>query len=281
MSKLINDTPLHEKGNTRNDGLNFSNYGRVLSESIKNTEGPFTIGIYGGWGTGKTSLMKVIEKQIKEENDEIITVWFNAWQYEKDDHLLIPLVGEITTQLQKEKNKFGEAFERVINIFFSLAYALKIKWKGFIPGVEAELAFKDTFDKYLESENDSIAKDSYYFQTFKYFDKFQDEKFQKKFLIIIDDLDRCMPNKAIELLEELKLIFNQQRFIFVLGVAREILVKHLNFKYETELGIEGFNGESYLDKIIQLQFPFLHQTIKLYPISLNLYVKTSMPHLQK
>lgn len=75
-----------------------------------------------------------------------------------------------------------------------------------------------------------------------------------KIVIIIDDLDRCFPDSAIKLLEGIKLALAQPGFIFILGVARNIIEGYLEHRYKDEFGLENFQGSSYLDKIVQLPF---------------------------
>jgi hypothetical protein len=72
--------------------------------------------------------------------------------------------------------------------------------------------------------------------------------------VLIDDLDRCFPNQAIRLLESIKLVLAQRGFIFVLGVARQVIEGYLQHRYATEFGIKDFKGQLYLDKIVQLPF---------------------------
>jgi len=75
-----------------------------------------------------------------------------------------------------------------------------------------------------------------------------------KIVVIIDNLDRCFPDRAIKLLESIKLVLAQPGFIFFLGVARRVLEGYLQHRYEKEYGISEFEGQNYSDKIVQLPF---------------------------
>lgn len=276
--KLLLDQPLYENAsNNRNDGLGFKAYAEVLKSSISSIDGPFTIGIHGGWGTGKTSLMRALKEEIqKEEKNDAVVVWFNAWQYEKDDHLLIPLIGEIIEAIEADKKLLAKFKNFSIKALKALMLSLKVKWSGFSwprlalnkdssednnsldigsfsPSLEASIG--DLIENYESQDKDELLEKSLYLKVFKFFKDFSKKKDFPKFIIFVDDLDRCMPDKAIELLEGLKLVLSQPKFIFVLGVAKEVLVEHLNYVYNEKLGLTDFRGESYLDKIIQLPFP--------------------------
>jgi len=91
---LLNDQPLDNKGNDREDGLGFQTYSDIIASTIKGTPGPFTIGVFGEWGTGKTSLLKLIQSTL-ESDYNVIPVWFNAWMYENEEHPLLPLISTI------------------------------------------------------------------------------------------------------------------------------------------------------------------------------------------
>ncbi len=87
--------------------LGFKTYRDALNSAIRSSEPHFTIGIFGGWGMGKTTLMKMMRRQLDDEGE--MTVWFDPWQYEKEEHLIVPLLQTIELELKerdlaKERN---------------------------------------------------------------------------------------------------------------------------------------------------------------------------------
>lgn len=98
--KVITDEPTDE------DVLDFKNYSRKIADIIANSTPRFAIGVFGGWGTGKTSLMQMTKK-VLEGNNKIITVWFDAWRYEREQNLaVIPFLRTIKLALDaSEKSK--------------------------------------------------------------------------------------------------------------------------------------------------------------------------------
>ena len=109
--RIITDDPIeHEKEDT----FNFSVYGRNLTSIIRDSFPKFAIGIFGGWGTGKTSLMKLIQNELKQQDkDRILTVWFDAWRYEREKNLaVIPFLRQVRIALEKDldKKKDGKSF---------------------------------------------------------------------------------------------------------------------------------------------------------------------------
>jgi hypothetical protein len=255
---LIADQAIGEADKRNVDGLGFDAYSRILATAAANTRGPFTIGVFGEWGTGKTSLMRLIEQRLSNDPD-IVTVWFNAWRYEKEEHPIVPLVGTIVRALERHKGlaqRFGESGQRLIRSLRAIAYGFSATSKVKVPGfaeVEASFVAKEMIDRDERLTPDPLLDRSLYFGAFNSLD---DVKLREdvRVVVLIDDLDRCFPDQAIRLLESIKLVLAQPGFIFVLGVARKVVEGYLQHRYATEYGIADFKGELYLDKIVQLPF---------------------------
>jgi predicted KAP-like P-loop ATPase len=255
---LLKDQALGEGTDETLDGLGFATYARVLADAAAFTPGPFTIGIFGEWGTGKTSLMRLIESNLKGRED-IITVWFNAWRYEQEEHPIVPLVGTIVRALQQRKdflNHLKDGGQSLLKALRAIAYGFSSKSKVKIPGfaeIEASFVARDMIDRVDRLTPDPLLDRSLYYEAFEALEsvKYSDNC---RIVIIVDDLDRCFPDLAIRLLESIKLVLSQPEFIFVLGVARSVIEGYLQHRYQNDYGILGFQGSSYLDKVVQLPF---------------------------
>src|ERR1700687_1904297 len=77
----------------KNPTFNFENMARALAEIVNVSEPQFAVGIFGGWGSGKSPLMGAIKQQVKPT--EAVVVEFNAWRYEREPHLIVPLLDTI------------------------------------------------------------------------------------------------------------------------------------------------------------------------------------------
>lgn len=104
------------------DLLGFEDYAQALADFIKSekTEKPLTIGIDAAWGMGKTTLMRMVQKQLAAPEQkttgrqEFLTVWFNAWKYDEEESLWAALVLEILDQVRQQMNwvqQIGLAFK--------------------------------------------------------------------------------------------------------------------------------------------------------------------------
>ena len=257
--RLITDQALGEAQVRSSDGLGFSAYSRVLSQVALDTPGPFTIGVFGEWGSGKTSLMRMIQKELLDKPD-IVTVWFNAWRYEKEQHPIVPLVGTIVAELEafeSRSHKNHDSSKNLIRALRAVAYAFSAKSTVKIPGfaeVEASFIAKDMIDRKERLALDPLLDRSLYYGAFSALESIRLGE-DIRVVVLIDDLDRCFPNQAIHLLESIKLVLAQPGFIFILGVARQVIEGYLQHRYISEYGISDFKGYMYLDKIVQLPFP--------------------------
>lgn len=256
--RLLSDQPITENDEAERDCLGFHTYARVLTGAALSTTGPFTIGIFGEWGTGKTSLMRLMVKQL-HGNRDVVTVWFNAWRYEQEEHPIVALVATIIKALESaedERTHFRAQRRSLAMALRALAYGFSTKAKVGIPSlaeVEAAFVAKDMIERAEKIYPDPLLDSSLYYEAYQTLNQVA-SKSDAKIVVLIDDLDRCFPDQAIKLLESLKLVLCQPGFIFVLGVSQQVLRSYLEHRYRKEFGLRDFDGGSYLDKIIQLPF---------------------------
>lgn len=263
---LLEDEPVPDH---ETDELSLMPFSKVVAGTAIGTNGPFTIGVFADWGQGKTSVLKQAKSLIESSYPNVVTVWFNPWKYEKEEHLIIPLIATILQAVKNKESKLkGTAkiwFKSVGNALRSVGYGLSMKANVKIPlvgevGVDANL--KDMIDREeeLKKAQKSGWEQSLYYTAFQALDELAypeeeaNENQLPKLVLFIDDLDRCFPPQAVKLLESIKLVLAQKGFIFVLAVDRNVIDSFLTKRYKEEFGIAdyGEGGKSYLDKIIQL-----------------------------
>ncbi|MGI0040866.1 MAG: KAP family P-loop NTPase fold protein, partial [Nitrosopumilaceae archaeon] len=196
----------------------FTSLGITIAKIIKDSTPHFTIGIYGEWGTGKTTLMKAIEKNLSTEGipkdeQKILPVWFNAWQYDREEHLA-------TISLMKTVAYEMAGHKRFDGISKTILKGLTILGKDITQNLIQEIVSKGGFDNENELEEkinhlNELYRDSIYFDGLKKI-KSQMEQIRKssgkdsRVVIFIDDLDRCSPDKALEILESIKLFLGME-----------------------------------------------------------------------
>ena len=302
-SQYYSDHPASE------DGLNFGVYKPALLDLLQNAETPLTLGIFGTWGTGKTSLLAMLMKDIQKIKmngaASLRTIWFTAWKYEQQDALwrafmlrvvdgLYPRKGDGTRYSMEElkelpdKNQLAgalhlERLER--SIYETVTWKDEGKWSLDVGALAKEgvrlpiwllfhLSGFGSLTKGLGIDPD-LAKvlerqvREHHLNQLGSMEQFAAE-FEKavqlilgkegRLVILVDDLDRCLPEKALEVLEAIKLFLDVPGTVFVLGMDREIIRRGIETYYGTLLGRPGDNeqipidGDLYLQKMIQIPF---------------------------
>lgn len=282
---------------TETDALDFTPYVETLADIIQTGNTPLTIGVFGTWGSGKTSLMKMVKNKLP---NDFTVAWFDAWKYDKEETLWRAFLLSVLTAVKETSEKQGkptEEFEKMQSLLYrememekvggvtvdlpklggAVATGLVKLSLSFIPGISAltklveELqsgAAKSTTDDAVSAITRERTK--IYIEQVKFLEQFQ-EKFAKlvkthiapnRLVVFVDDLDRCLPEKAIEVLESIKLFLDAESCIFMLGLDQEVIARGIEMKYK-ELGAKQdsenaqyftIEGVRYLEKIIQLPF---------------------------
>jgi len=249
---LLSDNPATE------DTLGFGQMATVLYTVIRETPyRPFTIGIFGEWGSGKSTLMKLIQTSL--QRDGVKTVWFNAWKYDNKEVIWNALIQEIFYTMQRDpeiqKRDNAETFKKdVAHAAAELAkYAAKVATR-FIPG---GIIKEEDVDGVLEALRPPSANDD----LFDFINRFEGtfDQLVKEYVgnpdgylvIFIDDLDRCLPENAIAVMEALKLYLDRANCVFVIGAERSIIEEGIKERYRDN---PRLSGKDYLEKIIQLPF---------------------------
>ena len=230
--KIVGDSPTIE------DGLGFDSYVSILLDAINDfdAESPLTIGIHGSWGSGKTSLMRMLERRF-EDDKRVKTIWFNAWRYTKEDIIWRAFIMKLLYKLSVFQKLKEADWPKVFGELIKPLYSSNPNWgdikEAFSYGQRIDSM--DEFEKGFKKIVQDVVKDG-------------------RLIIFIDDLDRCLPEKTIEILEVIKLFLDVPRCVFVLGVEREVIERGIVVRYKSrEQGIP-ISGKDYIEKIIQVPF---------------------------
>lgn len=241
---------------------------------------PATIGVYGDWGGGKSSLLKIVQKQL-EEDEAVIVLSFNGWLFEDYENAKTALMGSILEELLNHRKILPKAKEKIKNLLkrvngFKLVAGVGKIALGLSTGVaplaasggwdflsllslvkgnakDAKFAeLKDAIEEKNKKEEEDEADRRRQIREFrKDFAELLDESNIKKLVVIIDDLDRCLPDTIIDTLEAIKLFLFVKNTAFILG-ADEYLVKYAVRKRFPELpGERAEVGRDYLEKLVQ------------------------------
>jgi hypothetical protein len=268
-------------------GLDWPAYARALSQIVEHSKPQFAVGVFGDWGSGKTTLMRAIWGEL-ESRDDIVQVWFNAWRYEREEHLIVPMLDTLREALVEWADRSGDAASRnrARKAAETVGRAARALLAGFtlrarvplgVAEVEAALDPGEVMKTFAESQ----ARDdpsSFYHASFKAMKQSVEQFVEggaRRVVVFVDDLDRCLPLNALEVLESMKLFFDLEGFVFVVGLDQHVIERSVELKYQSvaETGPNGgakaaggnggghaaaggapIDGASYIKKIFQVSF---------------------------
>jgi len=325
FAPILDDLP------TGQDALDFQPYVDALADILldPHTRTPLTLGVFGSWGSGKTSLMIQLRDRVAgdaapEQRPLHRTVWFNAWKYNQEDALwralLLLLLDDLEQLLQaepaervagepppeqllellrealyhetgwSEKGKPGVNWTQALTAGAGLAFNLVLSGLGLGLAADTLEAARKKF-----GEGEAVSRVGELAQAFRreelihYQAQLRSlEQFQRNFeklvklllrrpdqetrrlVVLVDDLDRCLPEKAIGVLEAVKLFLDVEGCIFVLALDPDAIETAIRTRYKGEV-----KAREYLEKIIQL--PFILPPIEAEPM--RKYVESLAPRL--
>ncbi|MEO0484986.1 MAG: Qat anti-phage system ATPase QatA [Pseudomonadota bacterium] len=271
---------------TKVDLLNNEAIAKTIIDLLaKRPEEAITIGVHGDWGAGKSSILEMIDDSLRDE-DDVLCVKFNGWRFQGFEDAKIALIEGIVTELIERRSLGTEAAEAVTNIFNRIDW-LKIARHGgglaftalsgvptpdqiraAVGGVKSlladpgELATKENYDAVVDGidgllkpdESKRLPEEIGAFR--EAFDELLDKAGVKQLVVLIDDLDRCLPDIAIETLEAVRLFVFTNRTAFIVA-ADEAMIEYSVRKHFPELpettGPRDY-ARNYLEKLIQVPF---------------------------
>jgi len=214
--------------------------------------------LYGEWGSGKSTVIKAIEKGLNEGEikKKYQTFYFNAWKYEKDKNLAFSLFEFLIDKIENIDEYKKYFLNKKKDNILKFGYDLLV---GSLKGINVGFPFlswnASSPVKHLEEieEKTKLQKSLYKkikeFET--EFESLLEYVKEKTWIIFIDDLDRCEAENVLNLLSAIKLFFTlgKGKVIYFCGVDKSAVSKAVKVKYG-----EIIKSEEYLEKIFDISF---------------------------
>ena len=264
--RVLGDYPV---GRSDDDKLAYSDYAQALTEFVKTCDTPMTIAIQGDWGLGKTSVMKMMQKNLSgnEQNDTennseevlentgddqktIETVWINTWesaQLGNGDNLDILFLSEIIECVSGEEKTANDSLSIIKKFGKFLGMTTAIGVDSFI-GNRAGDTVEKLVDRLLDGTPQEPCPS---IKNIRNEFKNVIESKNNRVIFFVDDLDRLNPEKAVELLEVLKNFLDCPNCVFVLAIDYSVVIQGVKAKYPH---MDDRKAELFFHKIIQVPY---------------------------
>lgn len=258
----------------RSDLLGRIHSAEVLTRIVSRIKGPCVMAIDAPWGYGKTTFLTMWAKWLRQEEQGFpIVAFFNAWETDFTNRPFLALSSELTKELESSIKKtpisgfrkFRKTASKLLRVAIpamptlagSLVPAGAPAFEAFFSMLSAAASRETDTNDYQEAK-EAIAR-------FKVALGELAQGLDKPLVIMIDELDRCRPSYAIELLEVAKHLFAVDNVVFVLAVNRSELFHSVKALYGSD-----FDAEGYLRRFFDLDFqlprpdrePFVEEALK-------------------
>ena len=223
------------------DKLNRASFAKNVAEAVVHysSESSFCIGLYGEWGSGKTSLMNMIVEHIEAMDDEAIVVRFNPWlcsdyrqlfsQFFKQLAAAMKLKTNMIQKLCRALDRYGEWFG-VASLIPFVGNAVAAAGKA---AQNQASQFVEEYDNNLQAQKDDITK------------LLVESKM--KIIVSIDDIDRLSEKEIISVFQLVKSLADFPNTVYLLAFDYDVVIKALS-------KVQNGDGRDYLEKIVQVPF---------------------------
>ena len=243
---------------------------------------PVTVGVFGGWGSGKSSIIRMTRARLLEEKD-VLCVSFNGWLFESYEDAKAALMGTILDEVRtnrklsaKAQDLMGRLLSRVdwfrtMGLVGKGALTLATGFpafglsdirgifKGGVPSAADLAALKDHADGVDVDALAKLLRDAPEEDIRKTVREFHDDFAElieetglRALVVFIDDLDRCLPDTVIDTLEAIRLFLSAPKTAFVIGADEDLIHHAVERRFPEARGVRPDVGRDYLKKLVQI-----------------------------
>lgn len=243
------------------DHLGRLQFARQLLDRVSEPDCPSTLGLYGSWGVGKTSILNLMlalnGRFEKEGRTQPLIQYLDVWRYEISGDLSIPLLVQIRNLIGASKQPvYTNSWRRIVGVLAQagtdilLRKALDLELndvKGYVENLKDVAPSKPTL-RDLETLMDDIRDAQDLFRELVQLARHAHQ--DRRLVFLIDNLDRCSPENVVRLLESTKNFLDAPDCTWVFAMDSGVIASYIDRKYDDT----QMDGNSYLDKIIPEQY---------------------------
>ncbi|EIZ1550016.1 NTPase KAP [Vibrio parahaemolyticus] len=244
MNKYYNDTPIESADG---DLYGVAPFAESIATSIQNIKNPVgtALALNGPWGAGKSSVVNMIRASLEQRKDaNLVVTDFKCWWFRGEEALALAFLQNLHTTLQ---SGLGDKIKGLIP-----SLSKNLLQAGSVVGQTVAVASGQEWLKTAISGSSNYIEKTFFSDTEtveKSFQKLADilDKQEKRFLVVIDDIDRLTPDEALATFRLIKSIGHLPNVMYLLVFDRELAEKVVSERYPSE-------GPHFLEKIIQAGF---------------------------
>ena len=265
---LLSDNPIPGVGD---DEFGFSEHAGVLCDAIaETTQLPFTVGVFGPWGSGKSSFLNICRDLLGRQG--FVTAEFNPWKYDGREEIWHALIQSLLDELIRlaEKSPDDKRLQRALKkalqlrtvaAWLVLRSSLPLVTGGIITGADVG-AFQDALTAVNQDQHLNYRHVNVFEKDFA--DTVRALTSERRMVVLIDDLDRCRGESALRALEALRLFTGDAPCVFVIAMDHQALIEAASAHF----GNDEVRGRNYLEKLIN--FPYYLPTVRFESINRSL-----------
>lgn len=246
IPEILSDEPF------KNDLLNREQYADILTSLIDTSKTGFTMSINATWGYGKTTFIRMWEAKLRAQGYS--TVYINAWEKDYIQDPFAVVISTIWEQTQKQNSHVKDIATTVKELADIASKIIAYRYIGdaaldaFKKGISNDVKCNFVLDDYIEHTK---RIEDFKKQLHEYVKQLQEQEGSKdKLVIFVDELDRCRPTYAIEMLERIKHLFSIENIVFVLSVDQSVLHESIKGFY----GSSNISAENYLRRFVDIEY---------------------------
>lgn len=235
----------------RDPQLGFQSYVEALSAAVAGgNPARYTVGLYGPWGTGKSSILSALKIELGGAFPDSTVVEFDAWRHERAGNLLAPLLWAVKNEFERRQHAPGK--ESTKKSAKEVATRIGRLLGGFELGLFGVVNFRIPtageagLDESASGHTTPV--DNYMQMYAKLLEVGNALSGDARVVVLIDDLDRCSPERVVQVIEAIRLLMDIDGFVFVLAIDYDVLVDAVSEKYP------HVDAHRFIEKIIQVPF---------------------------
>lgn len=251
----MTETPLWPDNPTAHDLLGFSDVADPVEEALlRDRLDPVAIGVFGDWGSGKSTVLEILRQSLGGRA-RVVVVYTRPWEYDPNIDPKATLIAEVLAGVRAEVAKDATRMDKLAGRFKSLVS--RVQWSKAVTLVANSALslsipkISDIVGIFGEPSEDGLADPT--LQGFRdEFDELMAELTEiDRVVVLVDDLDRCLPETVVAALEAIKLFLAVRKMGFVIAADRRLVTLAIAARY-VQSAQGQLMAQQYLEKIVQI-----------------------------